>query len=351
MSKDEVVTPHVLIFPLPLQGPVNCMLKVAELFAIKGLRVTFLNTFHIQNLLLKHTNVQFRFDNYPEFHFETIPDGLSEDHPRSSDKLLDLADGIEEVMKPLFKEMLIYGKMSSKSSRPVTLIIADGGYTFPVDIAKDIGIPVLYFDTISPCALWTYFCLPTLIELGEVPFKEEDYDRRVTGVGGTENFLRCRDLPSFFRTSDLNDRIIQFILQEIHEIPRSQGMILNTSEHIDGPIISQLSSQCPNIYPIGPLHALYKSIQLSAEKASPDANFSNSLWEDDKSCMAWYDRVTIEKTVREVMEDKKDEFEKSSSMMAKLARQSVGDQGASSHSHFNRLVEDIRMMRLSTHSS
>ncbi|KAK1355241.1 hypothetical protein POM88_048497 [Heracleum sosnowskyi] len=193
MSKDEVVTPHVLIFPLPLQGPVNCMLKVAELFAIKGLRVTFLNTFHIQNLLLKHTNVQFRFDNYPEFHFETIPDGLSEDHPRSSDKLLDLADG--------------------------------------------------------------------------------------------------------------------------------------------------------------PLHALYKSIQLSAEKASPDANFSNSLWEDDKSCMAWYDRVTIEKTVREVMEDKKDEFEKSSSMMAKLARQSVGDQGASSHSHFNRLVEDIRMMRLSTHSS
>lgn len=74
-------------------------------------------------------------------------------------------------MKPLFKELLTYGKMSSKSSRPVTIIIADGGYTFPVDIAKDIGIPVLYFDTISLCALWTYFCLPRLIELGEVPFK------------------------------------------------------------------------------------------------------------------------------------------------------------------------------------
>lgn len=96
---------------------------------------------------------------------------LKPSHPRSSDKLLDLADGIEAVMKPLFKELLTYGKMSSKSSRPVTIIIADGGYTFPVDIAKDIGIPVLYFDTISLCALWTYFCLPRLIELGEVPFK------------------------------------------------------------------------------------------------------------------------------------------------------------------------------------
>ncbi|KAL1825153.1 hypothetical protein ACET3Z_011931 [Daucus carota] len=259
MSKDEVASPHVLIFPLPLQGPVNCMLKLAELFAINRLRVTFLNTIYIQNLLLKHTNVQSRFSKYPEFHFETIPDGLSEDHPRSSDKLLDLADGIEDVMKPLFIEMLTYGKMSSKSSTPVTCIIADGGYTFAVDVAKDVGIPVLYFDTISPCALWTYFCLPRLIELGEVPFKEEDYDKRVTGVCGAENFLRCRDLPSFFRIRDLSDRIIQYILQEIHEIPRSQGMILNTSEHIDGPIISHLSSHCPNIYPIGPLHALYKS--------------------------------------------------------------------------------------------
>lgn len=76
MRKDEVVSPHVLIFPLPLQGPVNCMLKLAKLFAIKGLCVTFLNTVHIQNLLLKHTNVQSRFDNYPNFKFETIPSAV-----------------------------------------------------------------------------------------------------------------------------------------------------------------------------------------------------------------------------------------------------------------------------------
>lgn len=118
---------------------------------------------------------------------------------------------------------------------------------------------------------------------------EDDNDRKVKGVAGTENFLRYRDLPSFFGTSDLNERIIQLILQEVKEIPRSEGLILNSSVHIDGPIISQLSTICPNNYPIGPVHALHKSILLSAQKASPQINSSNSLWEDDLSCMTWLD--------------------------------------------------------------
>lgn len=171
MGKDEAVSPHVLIFPLPLQGPVNCMLKLAELLALNQLDVTFLNTDYIHNCLLKNTNIQSRFKNYPGFNFETVPDGLPEDHPRTGDKFIDIANGIEEVSKPLLKEMLTYGKLSFKSSKPVTCMIADGFYSFAVDVAKGAGIPLLYFDTISPCALWTFFCLPRLIELGEVPFK------------------------------------------------------------------------------------------------------------------------------------------------------------------------------------
>lgn len=171
MGKDKVISPHVLLFPLPLQGPVNCMLKLAELLAINGLQVTFLNTDYIQNCLLKHTHVQSRFEAYPEFRFETIADGLSEDHPRTGDRFIDIASGIEEVMKPHFIEMLTNGKLSAKSSSPVNFMIADGFYSFAVDLAKDVGIPVMYFETISPCALWTFFCLPKLIELGEVPFR------------------------------------------------------------------------------------------------------------------------------------------------------------------------------------
>ncbi|KAL1825154.1 hypothetical protein ACET3Z_011932 [Daucus carota] len=480
MGNDKVKSPHVLIFPLPLQGPVNCMLKLAELLAINGLHVTFLNTDYIQNCLLKHTHVQPRFKNYPGFRFETIPDGLQEQHPRTADKFVDITNGIEEVMRPLFIEMLTNGSLSSKSTKPVSFIISDGFYSFAADLAKDAGIPLVYFPTISPCAQWAFFCLPKLIDLAEVPFKEEDYDRKVSGVPGAETFLRRRDLPSYFRNTDLNHPIIQCIQKEIQQIPRSQGVILNSSELIDGPMISQIGTLCPNIYNIGPLHSLHKSILLSAERASSHMNSSNSLWEDDKSCMAWLDaqpqksviyisigslavmtvdqlmelwhgivnsgkrflwalrpgsigeddkyavppelseatkergcivswvfqeevlahpaiglflthsgwnstleslvegvpmicwpyfvdqqvnsrlvqevwkvgidlkdscdRVTFEKAVREIMEDKKNEFESSASKIAKLAQQSVADQGGSTRYNFNRLVEDIKEM-------
>ncbi|KAK6156170.1 hypothetical protein DH2020_010418 [Rehmannia glutinosa] len=44
---------------------------------------------------------------------------------------------------------------------------------------------------------------------------------------------------------------------------------------------------CPNIYTIGPLHAHLKT-KLAANATSPPA-FSNSLWEEDRSCMTWLD--------------------------------------------------------------
>ncbi|GKC21147.1 hypothetical protein Tco_1023297, partial [Tanacetum coccineum] len=49
-------------------------------------------------------------------------------------------------------------------------IYPDEIYSFALDVADEVGVPVVYFETVSPCALWTYLCLPKLIEAGEVPF-------------------------------------------------------------------------------------------------------------------------------------------------------------------------------------
>ncbi|KAL7236086.1 hypothetical protein ACSBR1_019369 [Camellia fascicularis] len=77
--------PHVLIFPFPIQGHVNSMLKLAELFCLAGIDVTFLNSKHNHCRLLRYTDVRSRFAPYVGFNFETIPDGLPADHPRSGD--------------------------------------------------------------------------------------------------------------------------------------------------------------------------------------------------------------------------------------------------------------------------
>ncbi|KAF5959604.1 hypothetical protein HYC85_000813 [Camellia sinensis] len=279
-------SPHVLIFPLPVQGPIKCMLKLAELLCLApDLHVTFLNTDHNHRRLLLYTDIQSRFATFPQFRFETISDGLPEDHPRSGDRFMDLFDSLETVTKPLFKEML-----SSGIGRPVTCIIADGVLNFSFEIAEEVGIPLMYFDTISPCGLWTYFCVPKLIDAGELPFEGDDLDAPIKCVPGMEGFLRRRDLPNFCRVGDLNDPVTKIIMKEVQQVPRARGLILNTFEEVDEPVLSHMRSLCPNLYPIGPLHTHLK-MKLATEPTPPGPQqaSSSSLWQEDRSCLKWLD--------------------------------------------------------------
>ncbi|TQD89396.1 hypothetical protein C1H46_025039 [Malus baccata] len=58
-----------------------------------------------------------------------------------------------------------------------------------------------------------------------------------------------------------------------------------------------------------------------------------------------YDRVIIEKMIRDLTEDRNDEFEKLANKMAKLARASVRED-RSSYSDLDRLIKDIRKFSL-----
>lgn len=173
--------PHVLILPLPAQGHVNSMLKLAELLALAGLHITFLNTDYNQDRLLRHTNVQARFAAFPGFRFKIIPDGLPINHPRGGDHFPEMFNSMKSVTKPLLREMLVSCKLqnhgdsgsSSNSnnirSGPVNCIIADGSLTFPIDVGNELGIPVIHFRTIGACAFWVYFSVPDMDEAGELP--------------------------------------------------------------------------------------------------------------------------------------------------------------------------------------
>ncbi|PWA46533.1 7-deoxyloganetic acid glucosyltransferase [Artemisia annua] len=224
----ETRPPHVLIFPLPLQGPVNSMFKLAELLCLSGLHVTFLVTDNIHTRLLKYSNIQSRFDSYPGFRLESISDGLPEDHPRSGSGLMEMFDSLKTKNKILLKQLLTSGKLNSDSRRPVTCIIADGimGYTF--DVADEVGLPIIYVRTISACCLWVFFCLPKLIESGELPFAGDNLDTPIKSIPGMEGFFRRRDLPAFCRSGNLSDPSLQLYLPESTENPRAHGLILNT---------------------------------------------------------------------------------------------------------------------------
>ncbi|XP_076900731.1 7-deoxyloganetic acid glucosyltransferase-like [Bidens hawaiensis] len=287
---DHTLEPHVLIFPIPFQGPVNCALKLAELLCLSGLHVTFLNTEHIHRPLLRHTQVLSRFNRYPNFKFQTIPDGVEHEKPVSGDRFMEVMAAVDAVTKPLFREMMVSGGLSRKSDRPVTVMIPDACFSFAIDIGIDASIPVICFETVSPCCLWTsYLNLPTLIEAGDVPFKGNDLDQMITSVPGTEHITRRRDLASFCRSDDLSNPVIELIVKEAHAVPRAHGLILNTFEELDSLILPHMRKLCPNIYTIGPLHTLHKT-QLTAKiTSSQETTFSNSVWKEDRSCISWLD--------------------------------------------------------------
>lgn len=161
MADQKCSPSHILMFPLPLQGPVNSMLKLAELLCLADLHVTFLVTDHIYARLHRHSNIQNRFSSYPGFRIRSVSDGLPQDHPRAD--ILELFDSLRKTSKPLFREML--------SSDGISCVIADGMLGFTCDVANDVGVPIFYVRTISAACLWVFFCLPKLIQDGDLPFQ------------------------------------------------------------------------------------------------------------------------------------------------------------------------------------
>ncbi|XP_059274730.1 7-deoxyloganetic acid glucosyltransferase-like [Lycium ferocissimum] len=276
--------PHVLLFPLPIQSPINSMLQLAELFCLAGLQVTFLNTNHNQHLLCRHTNVESRFRQYPKFQFRTIPDGLPEEHPRSSELFGELISSLQAVAQPFLREIL----------PGVTCVIPDGLFYYAVDIGNEVGVSVIPFDTISPSCLWVYLSFPKLIEAGDIPFKGNDLDVLIENVPGMQGLLRRRDFPFYRLTNCATDLYCQLALKEIRSIPRSHGLILNTFEDLDGPLLSLIRSHCPKAYAVGPLHLQLKT--RLADKRMPLPS-SNSLWEEDHSSIQWLDVQPIESVI------------------------------------------------------
>ncbi|KAF3433568.1 hypothetical protein FNV43_RR24670 [Rhamnella rubrinervis] len=115
-----------------------------------------------------------------------------------------------------------------------------------------------------------------------------------------ESFLRFRDLPSFCRASDTKDPILQGIARETRHITRGQGLILNTFEELEGPILSHIRTKYPNIYSIAPIHTHLKlKLKLKRKLANKEVSSQpfNSLFEIDRTCITWLDAQPLKSVI------------------------------------------------------
>lgn len=104
-----------------------------------------------------------------------------------------------------------------------------------------------------------------------------------------EGFLRRRDLSHVFRGNNMLLRNFNLCMREVQSIPRADGLILNSFEALDGPVLSHISSRIPNLYTIGPLQ-LHLRARLASQTTCTDlGNLSNSFLEEDRKCISWLD--------------------------------------------------------------
>ncbi|KAF3338340.1 7-deoxyloganetic acid glucosyltransferase-like protein [Carex littledalei] len=309
--------PHVLIFPYPSQGPLNCMMKLAELLAVAGLHVTLLNTEDTHHRLSLSSA---SLPTIPLLRFKSIPDGLPDDQPRDASLLIDVAKSLNMNSRLLLRDLLLAKPSGDTSDAfpPVSCVIVDGFLPFVVDLSEEIGLPCLSFRTPSACSIWAYLCTPKLFQNGELPFREGvDLDELVKGVPGMEGFLRRRDLPEFFRgVKTADDPKVKFMATVSAYSGKTRGFILNTTEVLESTAVHHIRSQIPVTYAVGPLHAILKSYRSAC--GSTDASSYTSS----------------ESAAR---------FRQSARDMADAVKESIAE-GGSSFREFHRLIEDIKSM-------
>ncbi|KAM0941392.1 putative 7-deoxyloganetic acid glucosyltransferase [Dioscorea sansibarensis] len=284
---------HVLIIPFPAQGHVTPMLSLAKLLSFSGVFTTFACAESIHRRLTGSGLTDRR-----RLRLRTVPDPLAGDGGKKLD--FDCPSGFfnfQESMRSGSTEA--YKKLLTEELAgewpPVTCVIADGILDFAIEVAGEVGIPTLVFRTSSPCSVWAYGSIRSLIDHGIIPFPEEcDMDEIVRGVEGMEGIMRRRDLPNFMRmVKSTEDNYIKLMNGVNSNLIKGKALIFNSFDALDPTLLPVLSSHCPPIFTIGPLHLFIKIFNISSEKEEEQEHGENpcssSLRKEDRTCMTWLD--------------------------------------------------------------
>ncbi|KAM7478988.1 hypothetical protein LguiA_027201 [Lonicera macranthoides] len=277
--------PHALCFPFPAQGHINPMLKLAKILHHKGFQITFVNTEYNHNRLIKSRGPA-ALAGLPDFHFEAVPDGLP---PTAADATQDIPSLCEYTPKHCLGPLLSLIKKLNESDSPVTCIISDGAMSFTLNAAEEFGLPEVLFWTTSACGLLGYAQYPQLVERKLTPLKDMTcltngyLETTINWVDGMKN-IQLRDFPSFIRTTNANDFMVNFLIGEVEKLPKASALILNTFDGLEQDVLNALLAIQPKIYTLGSLHLMFNQIRDQKLQA-----IGSNLWKEEESCIEWLD--------------------------------------------------------------
>jgi hypothetical protein len=171
---------------------------------------------------------------------------------------------------------------------PVTCVISDAVMGFAVAAAAEVGVRSVVFRASSASCDISYKHCRQLIEKGIIPLKDSSYltngymDQTVDWIPGLKN-IRLRDLPSFVRTTDPNEFMLNFVMGEMDKASKSSAIIFNTFDALEHDVLEALSSMYLKIFAIGPLNLLINQLP----KTDNFEKIGSSLWKEEPECIEW----------------------------------------------------------------
>lgn len=278
--------PHAVFISFPLQSHMKGLMKLAKLLYNRGFYITFVNTEFNQNRLI-NANGPEKLEIFPDFKFETIPDGLPPSKPNASQDVYLLCKSIRRDFLNHFRQLLAKLNDGSRSTfPPPTCIVADGFMPFAVTAGKEFGIPVFLYYTIPACSYMGFYQYGALLEKGFTPLKDESYltngylDTVIDWIPGIKE-IRLRDLPSLFQTTDTTCEAFNLILESAQKVAEATGFGLHTFDALEPDVLQVLSTMFPRFYTIGPLQLLLNEAHNDQDSLGYD------LWKVESECLDW----------------------------------------------------------------
>ncbi|KAJ0960963.1 hypothetical protein J5N97_001067 [Dioscorea zingiberensis] len=112
-------------------------------------------------------------------------------------------------------------------------------------------------------------------------------DTPVDWIPGLKN-MRLRDLPSFIRTTDPHDTLLNFLKIEGQKAFEASAIIINTFDELEDEVLTAMATILPPIYTVGPI-----SLLCSQFPVTQSTSIGSSFLKEDESCLEWLDEKEI----------------------------------------------------------
>lgn len=98
--------------------------------------------------------------------------------------------------------------------------------------------------------------------------------------------VKLKHMPSFCLTTDPEDVMLNFMIEQMENCKTSSGLIINTFEELEKDVLSELGTVFPPIHTIGPLHLLARNETETGVNPTVDS----TLWKEEVQCLEWLDQ-------------------------------------------------------------